>query len=283
MAEQTTQVQTDQAHGLGFGFVTFLVFSFLVTCFAGLLVLASGQSLAYGGALPPAHPIPLAGWQAAALLVVAATGPAIGALIASAEDGGRRGVRILIGRAANWRTSIGWYAIGLVGPVLVGLVALALSAVLTTRHPVGLFARVAPLQLTAIAAAALAEEVGWRGYAVPVLQKRFGALGAGALVGAIWFAWRNWKLATPNAMEFLAPLSVVMILVFFISASILITWLYNSSGGSVPVAWAANAGLALMSTVLHIGFVQYALIVAIFCIGAALVLMTNSPRTLTRL
>lgn len=283
MAEKrSTSAYADEKRNPALGFVFFLVFSFLITCVAGLVVVASNQSLAFAGVLPPPHPLRLAAATAVALVVVAGSGPVVGALIASVEAGGREELRGLFSRILRWRTGAVWYVLALLGPYLVALAALLLSIALEVRRPPTLFAAVVPVQVLAVVAGALAEEIGLRGYAVPVLQKRVGAFGAGLLLGVVWFAWRNWKLATPNGMEFLAPLSLVMIVTLFVSASILITWLYNSSGQSVPVAWMANTGLGLAMVTLRIGFVQYALMVAIFCIAAATVIIRYGPATLAR-
>lgn len=79
----------------------------------------------------------------------------------------------------------------------------------------------------------LQEEFGWRGYALPRLQLRFSALTSSVILGFFWWLWHlplvfiPGRFMTDNFLLFLA-LSVEMIL-----ASILFTWVYNNTNGSV--------------------------------------------------
>lgn len=80
------------------------------------------------------------------------------------------------------------------------------------------------------------EELGWRGFAQPELQARFGALPAAVLLGIVWGLWHlpqfvlggvrsNWPLSMMAAY-----------LVGIVAFSVLLAWVFNGSGGS---AWLA--------------------------------------------
>lgn len=79
----------------------------------------------------------------------------------------------------------------------------------------------------------LQEEFGWRGYALPRLQSRFSALASSLILGFSWWLWHlplvfiPGRFMTDNLLLFLA-LSVEIIL-----TSILFTWIYNNTNGSV--------------------------------------------------
>jgi membrane protease YdiL (CAAX protease family) len=79
------------------------------------------------------------------------------------------------------------------------------------------------------------EEVGWRGFALPRFQKKLNALAASILLAILWALWR-WPLF------FYRPgyttMGIADIFGWFFSlltGSILLTWLYNSSKGSILI------------------------------------------------
>lgn len=83
----------------------------------------------------------------------------------------------------------------------------------------------------------LQEEFGWRGYALPRFQTRHSALVSSAVLGVIWAIWHlplnfiDW--AGPQYEAGIAMFLSSVILFAFLS--ILFTWLYNNTGGSVLV------------------------------------------------
>lgn len=76
------------------------------------------------------------------------------------------------------------------------------------------------------------EEVGWRRFMLPELQKRFSPLTASILIA---LAWALWHLPLHFAGFYNGPVVVAMALriVRMIPIAILFTWLYNRSGGSL--------------------------------------------------
>ena len=91
---------------------------------------------------------------------------------------------------------------------------------------------------------ALIEEVGWRGYALPRLQKRYGALIASLLLGLLWGSWHlpQWFIpATGQADKW--PFAIFLL--HTIAFSILLTWLYNRSAGSLWPVILAHAAFNL--------------------------------------
>lgn len=77
------------------------------------------------------------------------------------------------------------------------------------------------------------EEAGWRGFALPRLQARFGAMAAALIVGAMWALWHAplfWWTGNPMAEHPVIPwLAAIM------AQSAVFAWLYNGSGGSLAV------------------------------------------------
>ncbi len=96
--------------------------------------------------------------------------------------------------------------------------------------------------LGALLSGSIGEEMGWRGFAQPLLQKRAGALGAAVVLGVIWGIWHlNAELTTNQPLAaFLndAPRSLLRM----VATAILYGWLYIRTGGSLPVVMLAHAG-----------------------------------------
>ncbi len=92
---------------------------------------------------------------------------------------------------------------------------------------------VTPLVLTTVFfVAALGEELGWMGVAFEPMQRRFGTLGAGILLGLVWAAW--------HFVPFLqGGRSLVWIgwqTLFLVSSRVLIVWIFNNTGRSIFAA-----------------------------------------------
>lgn len=93
----------------------------------------------------------------------------------------------------------------------------------------------------------MGEEMGWRGFALPLLQTRMNALASGILLTIFWAAW-HWPafLYRPGytGMDMAGILGWLFSL---LTGSILLTWLYNASRGSILVC-------ALFHTTVDIAF-----------------------------
>nr|MBC7244233.1 CPBP family intramembrane metalloprotease [Chloroflexota bacterium] len=82
----------------------------------------------------------------------------------------------------------------------------------------------------------LQEEFGWRGYALPRLQSRFNSLISSVILGFFWWLWHlpavfiPGRFMTDNLIVFLALLVVITL------TSIIFTWIYNNTNGSVLAA-----------------------------------------------
>jgi membrane protease YdiL (CAAX protease family) len=85
------------------------------------------------------------------------------------------------------------------------------------------------------------EEPGWRGLALPLLQKRYSPLLASLILGIIWTFW-HWPqivLAIPQG----GPYVVVSFLLQVVPLAILFTAVFNRSGGSLAIAALLHASI----------------------------------------
>jgi membrane protease YdiL (CAAX protease family) len=78
-------------------------------------------------------------------------------------------------------------------------------------------------------AAALADELGWSGYAIDPLQGRLGALRAGILLGIVWAVWHVIPLLQiGRTVGWIAWWSLGTV-----AFRVLLTWVYDNTGKSV--------------------------------------------------
>jgi membrane protease YdiL (CAAX protease family) len=116
-------------------------------------------------------------------------GPAIAAFIMTATTEGRAGIRRLLRRIVLWRVGLRWYLFALVGiPVILVLGAVVLPGALASFQMLSpswvWFYPVAVVSAFFMPASPLAEETGWRGFALPRLQRLHGPLVGSLVLGA---------------------------------------------------------------------------------------------------
>src|SRR5215831_6880366 len=174
----------------------FSALTFLITWGTGILLVLSTHSELVNGAhrVEGAFPVPLP--VAITLAIIGGWGPGFAALLCAAWDSGLAGVRELLCQFRRWKLNPVWYGIALLGPAALGFIALLATAISGGVTPTRWFLPPS-LRLFRLAVGPWGEELGWRGYAQPQLQKRIGALGASLVVGAIWSLWHYWPAATP--------------------------------------------------------------------------------------
>jgi membrane protease YdiL (CAAX protease family) len=170
--------------------------------------------------------------------------PLLAALIAIALWRGH-GALALRRSLFKWRVSPHWYALVVGFPLLLMLAAHFIVDLIRGEFPSHwpVMNWMAPLAgLGALLTGSIGEEIGWRGFAQSLLQKRAGALGAAVVLGVIWGIWHlNAELTTSEPLAaFLndAPRSLLRM----VATAILYGWLYIRTGGSLPVVMLAHAG-----------------------------------------
>jgi membrane protease YdiL (CAAX protease family) len=166
-------------------------------------------------------------------------GPTFSALIMAGIEEGSNGVKKLLSGWKLWRVGVRWYLAILVSQIVIELLATQLSITFQDVSPdvtwnawFGVF----PMFLrAALIGGAIAEETGWRGYALPRLVKTKSALTSSIIIGLIWGAWHLPISLIPGA-NFPVPLNPLLFFVFTLNAifiSIVMTWLFNNTRGSI--------------------------------------------------
>jgi uncharacterized protein len=159
-------------------------------------------------------------------------GPLLAALLLTAVVSGWRGIAALVKPLGRWRVHPAWYLIALLGPfALTGLSGVA-AVLLGARSPGwGVYSDWLGLATTIVATmvvVGLFEEPGWRGYALPRMQRNQSALWAALVLGVIWALWHLPEMVgDPGERE---PIPYILSVV---AESVLLAWIYNSTRGSL--------------------------------------------------
>lgn len=167
--------------------------------------------------------------------------PLMVAVLASYRGAGRPGIRALFRPAPPRRPGARWIVVALLLFGAIHVTGMAVFRALGGAVPQWLFPPENAEQMTAMLLFPLAEEPGWRGFALPRLQARVGPLRASLIVGVAWAAWHTMMFVLQGMTPLLFAVAVVNIL----AGSFVFTWLYNRSGGSLLVAVVAHVGVHL--------------------------------------
>ncbi len=169
-------------------------------------------------------------------------GPSVAGIITIALTTGQEGMRDLTQRALRWRVGLRWWAAALFATGFILLVSIAVNTfLLGGEMPTFAFLRqewqlIPVVFLMTILGGPLGEEFGWRGFALPTLQKRWGAATASIIIGIVWALWHLPLFFQPDSIhaQIGLPLLPVYLLGEIVLATIM-TWVYNNTSGSVLV------------------------------------------------
>ena len=207
-----------------------------------------------------------------ALTIVGAFGPMVAALAVTAHLRGAEGLRELCRRLRLRGLERRWLWVALA----VGLVDLSPTIVHVAGGgalPENLLGQVLVMPLhflfVALVGGGLDEEMGWRGFALPVLQRRLPPLPANLILGVVWALWHVPLFLDPSSSQ--SGSSFGVYLVTLVAQALVIGWLFNASGGSLLVAIVAHAAadtgdglrLAFPIDTARVGWLQLVAYVAI--------------------
>lgn len=225
-------------------------------------------------------------YRPAVLLVALA--PVVAAVAVAAVSSRMRGLGGMLRGIARWRVAPWWYLLVLAGPVILVLLTSLISGALGGPVPdawVVVPSGVLAAGLVVPWIVGMLEEIAWRGFAQPLLQVRFGALGAAVLIGVVWASWYQWPLFTPGGFDTGALAQALQLYVRLIATAVIYAWLLNTTGSLflVMVAHLAHhAALDLLPVPDAVGAGWGTILAALYAALAAVVVVMTSPHTLTR-
>lgn len=191
-------------------------------------------------------------------LPVIVLGPSVSGILLTGLVAGRPGLRDFRARLLKWRVGARWYAAAiLTAPLYFTGAVLALSAFSREFLP-GIFTaddKVSFL-LKGVAVALVAgivEELGWTGFAVPTLRRRYGPLATGFVVGVLWGLWhvlpKIWGSAAHDLVAYM-PADLFCAVAGLTGFRILMVWVYDRTG-SLLVGILMHMGLTASTLILQ--------------------------------
>ena len=165
-----------------------------------------------------------------------------GALVTGIAEG-RSGLKEYFSRIVRWRVGIQWYAIALFTPLVLRLATFGLNLAFGAKMamefhwPAGSDLLLGFLWPSFLGIA-LAEEPGFRGFALPRLLVGRSAFIASLILGVLHAVWH-----LPLFVSGDDPIIVILII---ISGAVLNTWLFNKTNGSILIAMLLHASVDIM-------------------------------------
>ena len=228
--------------------VTYFVLTFLISWGGILVVLGPG---AFTGATVPTEALlPL-------VFLAMFAGPSVAGILMTGLVDGKAGFHDLRSRLLKWRVGVRWYVVALLtAPLVATAVLLPLSFSFAGFLP-ALFASDDKASLLVFGLAAglmtgLCEELGWTGFVIPRLRRRYGVLTTGLIVGLLWGAW-HFPLFSGGDLSGALPLALflsVQLFSFLAAYRVLMVWVYDRTR-SLPVAMLMHASLTASTLILQ--------------------------------
>jgi len=161
--------------------------------------------------------------------------PLIAALVVTGVCEGKAGVKRLLSQFTRWRVGLRWYAVALLLPPVIYLSAIYVNVLMGAPAPsMGQFGTWSTVLMTFALRLVnpfdgpVMEELGWRGFALPRLQKRFSPLVANLILGVVVVLWHVRYLPGGDYAWIYAPATLAFTLIA--------GWLYHRTDGSLLLA-----------------------------------------------
>jgi uncharacterized protein len=211
--------------------IAFFTLAYLGSWIVWLPMLLAGNSLLLpSSAVPP-------GLKFLLTVLAPFAGPTLAAFIVTAAMEGKAGVRALLKRYVQWRFAWLWYVVALAGPLLVLMLAVAALYGTAALPPVGEqgmqigAAYLITLIVNLFIGGILGEEPGWRGFALPRLQERYGPLLGSVVLSLFWSLWHLPLILTPGGTTWTG--SIMLYIVLNVAVTVVHTWVFNGTHSSL--------------------------------------------------
>jgi len=226
-------------------------------------------------------------WLATLLMFAGSFGPSLAAIVVVASTRRSVGLRAWLAHCLQWRFGWGWWAFALLAPLAVVSIAaglhIALGGTIGSGPASGhLLISIANFFLILLLGGPMGEEFGWRGYALPVLQDRFGWRAASLGLGLVWGVWHLPLFFIEGTAQ--AHIPPALFLLSVVAMSVVFAWLFNRTAGSVMAVLVLHTAINFWPSVVPIlpteaSYRAYALVVAVLVLLALLALLASGPTT----
>ncbi|MFO7827983.1 MAG: type II CAAX endopeptidase family protein [Bacteroidales bacterium] len=180
-------------------------------------------------------------------------GPAVGAIIVVWVSKGKPGIKKLFKSLFQWKSPFKTYLFAFCLIVLIYGLSIFItflispSAIEFKKTP-NVAELIIYFFIVLIFGGPLGEEIGWRGFLQPQLQKKYNPFLTTLIIAVIWFLWHIplfWLEGAAQAGE-----SIPLFAVTVFTMTFLFTWLYIQSNGSLLLAILFHTSINFISGIL---------------------------------
>ncbi len=230
-------------------------------------------------------------WPSTLFLIAGAFGPSLAAIVLTVMDGGKTAIWRLFRGLLKWRVGVRWYLVVLLLPAALCFSAVALHILLggaapRLYSPVPWYLLPAYFLVVLLFVGPMPEEIGWRWYALPILQANGNALWASLILGLSWALW-HLPLAWTGDLSW-PGLPFPLFALAIVALAILFTWAYNGTGGSLLIILLFHAAINFTLTLVPVQPTSTMPLrtcmigVGLLWVAAIIVVIVEGPARLTR-
>ena len=202
----------------------FLVLTFALTWgLAAILILFTDQVTAIFGQVGLTNP----------LVILAVYSPGFVGVFLVWRHYGLKGLGGFFRRLTLWRAPLVWWLFLILGIPAIVYIGAAIKGTFTTPFPFFPWYKMLPALALALFLGPI-EEFGWRGLALPLLQRRFAPFWAGLILGGIWAFWHIPSFLISGMPQ--TTWSAVPYFLGIIAISVILMPLFNVSRGSLLIS-----------------------------------------------
>lgn len=202
----------------------FFVWTFAITWGLSILLFAFiDQVTAIFGELSLSNP----------LIILLIYAPGIVGLLLVLRLYGLQGLGRFFRRLTLWQAPAAWWLYLALGAPAIVFIAAAFKGTLDTAFQFSPWYLALPALAQALVLGPI-EEFGWRGVALPLLQRRFAPVWAGLILGVLWAAWHIPSFFAAGMPQ--SSWDILPYLLGIVAISVILTPFFNAARGSLLVA-----------------------------------------------
>lgn len=167
------------------------------------------------------------------LFILAVYAPGFAGVFLVWRHYGLKGLVSFFRRLTLWRMPVAWWVFLVIGLPAIVYLGAAIKGTITDPFPFSPWYGVLPALALALFIGPI-EEFGWRGVALPLLQRRLAPLWASLILGEIWALWHVSAFllsGTPQSSWSIAPFFIGVVAI-----SVILTPMFNAARGSILIA-----------------------------------------------
>ena len=166
--------------------------------------------------------------------LLAVYAPSISGIFLVWRHYGLKGLGSFFRRLAFWRAPLPWWIFLLLGIPVIVYAAAAIKGTVGSPFPFSPWTMAFPALLQSLLLGPLGEEFGWRGLALPLLQRRFSPFWASLILGVVWAIWHAPAFLMSGSVQ--SGWAIGPFFLGLISITVILTPLFNASRGSLLIA-----------------------------------------------